>query len=264
MNTHPFNNTRYADAGASGMPVVVLHGFTERLELWQHCQRELAHTNRVLALDMLGHGMNTHHTDFTILDMARQVAALLDYLHIPKALWVGHSMGGYAALQAVKHLPERVAGLCLFHSMPFADTDEGRAARAVNIAFVREGKKEQVINGLAEKTFALHSRQEKKEMVESVRLQRLQTPDEGMIAALQAMCEREDTTDVLRQFPKPVMMLLGAEDPIVPMPRMLELLPTLHLGMACVLREAAHMGMIEAPEASIHALRAFIALCGES
>jgi pimeloyl-ACP methyl ester carboxylesterase len=276
MNTHTFTHegrtTRYADAGASGLPIVLLHGFTERLELWEHCQHELAYTNRVIAPDMLGHGTDASSEafsmqgfsmqDFSMQDMARHVVALLDHLHLAKAVWVGHSMGGYAAMQAMKIFPERVAALCLFHSAPFADSEEGRAARTANIALVREGKKEQVIDGLVVKTFAEQTRRDHAHEVESIRLQRLQTSDGGMIAALEAMRERDDTSHVLLDVEQPVMMFIGAEDQIVPVSRLLELLPKLKTGMACVVAGAAHMGMVEAPEKSIHAIRALVAMAG--
>ena len=50
--------------------------------------------------------------------MADTVHAAMETLGIGRAVVVGHSMGGYVALEMLRKYPEAFAGLVLFHSTP--------------------------------------------------------------------------------------------------------------------------------------------------
>jgi pimeloyl-ACP methyl ester carboxylesterase len=266
---HPprFHPVRFADAGVSGVPVILLHGFCENWQIWEPTVRALAHTNRVIAVDLLGHNPEVDSDaeasgigSFTLEDMAWCVAELLTFLHIDHAVWVGHSMGGYATLQALRLFPERIAAACLFHSMPFADTDEGKRNRMRSIELIQAGNKAEVIEGLVQRTFGTYAKQVLADHVRFTQELMMRVPRHGMISALKAMRDRTDTTHVLQQMTQPLLMILGKEDPIVPMQRMLELLPVMNsrAAMACVLQRSAHMGMVEEAETSIRAIRSLV------
>ena len=45
----------YTDSG-KGPVVVLLHGFLENKRMWKEIVPEVSNTNRVLAIDLLGHG----------------------------------------------------------------------------------------------------------------------------------------------------------------------------------------------------------------
>jgi pimeloyl-ACP methyl ester carboxylesterase len=66
-------------------------------------------------------------------DVAAMAASLLDRAP-PRFILLGHSLGGYVALQAVLASPERVAGLALITTSARAETEVARLARADLIA----------------------------------------------------------------------------------------------------------------------------------
>ena len=107
----PVNGLRmYYEIHGTGQPVVLLHGaFMTISNNWPELIARLAPTRQVIAVEMQGHG----HTgdidrDLSYENLADDVAALLDYLKIPKADLVGYSLGGGVAMETAIRHPEKV------------------------------------------------------------------------------------------------------------------------------------------------------------
>jgi len=98
-----------------GVPVLLLHGWPELARSWQHQIGALAAAGfYVIAPDMRGFGasdapeaVSAYGIDILLADMT----GLLDALHLPKAVWVGHDWGGFISWPAALLVPERVLGL---------------------------------------------------------------------------------------------------------------------------------------------------------
>jgi pimeloyl-ACP methyl ester carboxylesterase len=105
----------YAAQGeASGLPVLLLHGFTDS---WRSFETTLPHMPaafRAIALSQRGHGDSERpETGYRPRDFADDLAAFLDVLGIERALIVGHSMGTQVAQHFTLAHPRRVLGLVL-------------------------------------------------------------------------------------------------------------------------------------------------------
>lgn len=104
--------------GGAGEPMVLVHGFTGSKENWLESARYLTPHYRVIALDLPGWGESERKPDesYEVPEQSRRLAAFLDALGIPRAIVVGHSMGGHVSgLFAVRY-PERVEDLILVDS----------------------------------------------------------------------------------------------------------------------------------------------------
>lgn len=104
----------HLEAGA-GEPVVLLHGGTGGGANWFRQIGRLSSRFRVLAPDMPGYGMSDRGLPELPLGgaAARVFEAWLDANDVSRALVVGTSFGGLAALRLAVHSPERVARLLL-------------------------------------------------------------------------------------------------------------------------------------------------------
>ena len=114
---------RYREAGR-GEPVVLLHGYTQRIELMRDLADSLSANHRVIVLDQRGFGESAKLSDPARYGraMVDDVIGLLDQLGIRRAHLVGHSMGALiAAVAAVRH-PDRVASATLVAGPFFADS----------------------------------------------------------------------------------------------------------------------------------------------
>lgn len=100
----------YYEIHGSGEPVVLLHGaFMTITNNWDGWTSELSKTRQVIAVEMQGHGRTADiPRDITYENLADDVAALLNYLDIPRADLIGYSMGGAVAMQCAIRHPDRV------------------------------------------------------------------------------------------------------------------------------------------------------------
>jgi pimeloyl-ACP methyl ester carboxylesterase len=107
----------YHEIYGEGDPLVLIHGGLTTIGQLQGWVQPLAATRRVIAVEMQGHG-HTADTDrpMTFATMGDDIAALLDYLKIPKADLVGHSFGAASALRAAIQHPGKVRRLVVISS----------------------------------------------------------------------------------------------------------------------------------------------------
>jgi pimeloyl-ACP methyl ester carboxylesterase len=111
----------YVEQGPrAGIPVVLLHGFTDSHHSFDLLRPHLPRSLRVLAPTQRGHGASDKpHGGYAIADFARDAVDFLDAVGIERAILVGHSMGAAVALQAAADHSDRVRGIALIGA--FAD-----------------------------------------------------------------------------------------------------------------------------------------------
>ncbi|CAM3297156.1 alpha/beta hydrolase [Polaromonas hydrogenivorans] len=99
----------------SAQPTVVfIHGVLNDHSVWILQSRYLAHHGwNVLAVDLPGHCRSGGDAPSSVEDAADFIAALLDAAGVERAALVGHSWGSLIALEAASRLKERVSHLVL-------------------------------------------------------------------------------------------------------------------------------------------------------
>jgi pimeloyl-ACP methyl ester carboxylesterase len=105
----------YAEQGRpDGIPVVLLHGYTDSRHSWNLVLPRLPGRYRVYAISQRGHGESSKPVDaYRVADFAGDVGAFLDAKGIDRAIIVGHSMGSMVAQQFTIDNPNRVQALVL-------------------------------------------------------------------------------------------------------------------------------------------------------
>jgi pimeloyl-ACP methyl ester carboxylesterase len=113
----------YDEYGSGKRLIVLVHGLLMNRHMFDRLGPELAERgNRVVAVDMLGHGRSDRPEDLRLYSMplfARQVVALLDHLEEDNAVIGGTSLGANIALEVAVHYPDRARAL--FIEMPVLD-----------------------------------------------------------------------------------------------------------------------------------------------
>ncbi|OQY05625.1 MAG: hypothetical protein B6I20_00875 [Bacteroidetes bacterium 4572_117] len=246
----------YTIAG-QGKTIVLLHGYLESKEIWGSFAEKLSESFKVIIPDLPGHGESTLiDGDLTVEQIAESVKSILDKEKINKCTFVGHSMGGYAALGFLDLFPEMLAGLSIFHSSPYADTEEKKQNRDREINIIRQGKKAQVYTAHFPNTFAKQNVEKHKNEIETCKKVAQSMPDEAIIAALEAMKARPDRSGLLYGTKVPIQYIIGEKDNFIPM----EILSKLQLpdnSEVVVLENSGHMGFIEEKENALEAIRGF-------
>ena len=145
----------YEEIG-TGLPLVLLHAFPLNATMWHPQITALMSECRCIAPDLRGFGSSPTVGPYSMDQYADDVAGLLDYLQVDRAVVAGLSMGGYVALSLWRRHQSRVRGLVLADTRATADTPEGVERRRELIAVAREagaaGVAEKQIQGLIGKT----------------------------------------------------------------------------------------------------------------
>ena len=204
----------YTDKG-KGKTVVLLHGFLENSTMWDVFVPELSKKNRVICIDLLGHGKTgclgyVHSMEL----MADTVHAVLKHLKIKRSTFIGHSMGGYVALAYAEKYPKEIVGLCLMNSTAQADSAERKQNRDRAIVAVKQNHNSfvrmAVVNLFRPKNRTIFS-----EQIKLIKEDALKTPIQGIIAALEGMKIRKDRTEFFKESPFKKLMIIGKKDPVL-------------------------------------------------
>ncbi len=100
-----------------GVPVVLIHGFTDSDLDWAPLVPYLSRSFRLVIVDLRGHGVSGKpQCCYTRLDFAYDIKLLLDSLGIARADIVGHSLGSIVAQTFAEFWPQRTARVVLISS----------------------------------------------------------------------------------------------------------------------------------------------------
>lgn len=216
MNQHLYKNTQisYTDTG-KGAAVVLLHGFLENKTMWDFYVSELSKKNRIITIDLLGHG-ETESLGYvqTMEENADMINEILSKLRIRKAILVGHSMGGYVALAFAELYPEKMKGLVLLNSTSKEDSTERKKNRDRAIKAVKKDYETFIRLSIAN-LFSEENREILANEIESVKIQALKTPLQGIVASLEGMKIRKDREFLLHTASCPKLLILGKKDPVL-------------------------------------------------
>lgn len=216
MKQIQFKNTNisYTDSG-KGTAIVLLHGFLENQTMWNAFVPEFSKKNRIITIDLLGHG-ETECLGYvhSMEDNADVVHTVLAELRIRKAIFIGHSMGGYVGLAFAEMHPDKVKGLVLLNSTSRADTEDRKANRNRAIKAVKQSFVNFISLSIAN-LFSEVNRERLKDNIELVKKEALKTPLQGVVASLEGMKIRQDREVLLHFSPYPILLILGKKDPVL-------------------------------------------------
>ena len=250
----------FAEQGQGDPALLLLHGFPFNHTMWREQLEAFGATYRVVAPDLRGHGRTSIAGDHpsTMEEMARDVAALLDVLHLGRVRMVGLSMGGYVALAFSRLFPERVGALVLADTRAQADTEEGKRVREETAALALSEGMRAVVDAMLPKLLAPETFERRPEIVARVREMMLGTKAVGAAAALRGMAVRRDQTDWLSAIVAPTLILVGSGDVLTPPADALKMQREIRGSRLEIMEGAGHLSNIERPAEFNRALASFL------
>jgi esterase len=100
------------------LPVLLIHGLFGTLDNLGVLARDLKQQHQVLQVDMRNHGHSGRSDDMSYAAMAQDLLDTMDEVGFEKALVIGHSMGGKAAMAMTALAPERIEKLVAIDIAP--------------------------------------------------------------------------------------------------------------------------------------------------
>lgn len=259
MNFLYKNTNIHFTSSGKGPAIVLLHGFVENSSMWIEIVEVLSKKNRIICIDLLGHGKTENHGYIhTMNEQALMVNALLKHLRLRKCIIIGHSMGGYVALAFSKLFSEFVKGLCLMNSTALPDSKEKIINRNRAIKAVKQNHKTFVRIAIP-MLFSEENRSIFTNEIKQITEEAILISPQGIIASLEGMKIREDLTSIYKNSNYPIQMVIGKQDPALEYSKLIEQIKNTNVQI--VEFPDGHMSHIENKDNLIKAFLSFIKFC---
>lgn len=243
------SNLFYKKLG-SGPPIILLHGFCETHQIWDGFGELLTTDFSVVVFDLPGFGKSDLIAPLTIESVAQRLIQELESMGIDHCVLVGHSLGGYVALAMQAAKPELFAGIVLFHSTLFADTEEKKTNRNKTIEFVKNYGVAPFVDTFVPNLF----HQKDHPAIPTVHTIALETPLDTLLQYSAAMRDRPARDQFLGYN---LLILAGRFDAIIPLTVSEQMAAISGRATLKVLEFSGHMGMLEDRDESAKSIRDF-------
>ena len=240
--------------------LVFLHGYGMDKRIWQiHPLHTIGHPS--VFLDLNGYG--PLHSTQSLTELAQSLVEKIHGMNLTRIIIVGHSMGGYIALEMLQLDALPIQGVVLLNSHPFMDSIEKKEQRNKIITHLKK------YSDITYKKFFAHTLFQPSFIENNLGLfQRvldiiLDQPKDTLIDSLIAMRDRRGYSNLISKTTTPIMIIHGKKDQLISVDQILKaesLSPRL---IYHVIEEGSHMSMIENPELVVHYIRTFYDYCHE-
>lgn len=196
-----------------GPDLVLLHPTPCDHRFWLGLADTLAQKYRLILPDLRGHGESeAGEGPITIARLGADIVHLLDELEVPRALFAGCSIGGYALYELWRQYPGRIGALAFCCSKPQADTDADRARREEWINKIRQRGTTQFVDAMLENLIGPTARRRHPERIAEVRAMMERAQPQAIVAVQQGLAARPDSVETARTIRVPSFILAGGED----------------------------------------------------
>lgn len=219
------------------VPVVLIHGAGGNHLYWPAEIRRLA-GYQVIAMDLPGHGKSAGRGHQSIPAYADQVMKWLQAMYLPRAIFVGHSMGGAIALQLGLNYPEYVLGLGIV-----ATSARLRVSPQIMEETSHSTTYQNAIDHIIEWSFGSSSPDRLKELA----AQRMAETRQAVLYGDFLACQEFDLIDRLADIQIPALVICGQEDKMTPLRHVQFLADHLPQARLEIVPDAGHMVMLEQP-----------------
>jgi 3-oxoadipate enol-lactonase len=253
--THRGAQIHYVEVGdhnpsSRSIPLVFIHGAGSSHISWALQLREFSPTNRMIALDLSGHGKSDDVDGNASINatFSLEVAALIEHLNLTNFILIGHSMGGGVAMS-----------YCLNISLPpptalvLVDTSPDLELSKLALGLVKEA--------IEDRLFLFRS-QFFEDFTDTYKIKeledRIRRANPGVLQRDLAACGRFNIVDKVQNIQVPTLVIVGEHDDIIH-PHVAESLKhELPSAALAVVRGANHAPMIEQPDEFNRLLRDFV------
>ena len=254
-----------------GYPLVLAHGYTASLRMWDDQIATFAAKYRVAVYDSRGHGDTSAPADMERYNLARDYVgdqlALMDHLGMERAHVGGLSMGGMIAQEFALRHPERVKGLLLLDTGPGMAgirRDPAIAARFEQMRSMMQGLARTkgmgaIVQAMRNSPMAFRPGGDVP-LPAGVRRHgegMLKMGVDGYLGGARAMQDWAGSVERLRELRMPALVLVGEQDQLLPASRII------HSKIAgsrfALLRNCGHGSSVWRPDAAARVVMEFLA-----
>jgi 3-oxoadipate enol-lactonase len=245
------------DTGGGGDAVLLVHAIGCDHRMWDALATDLARRFRVVRMDVRGHGASeVTPRPYSLAQLADDAARVLDERAIPKAHWVGLSMGGMIGQAFALGHAARLGRLVLANTTSSYGA-EGPKMWEARARAVAEGGMAAITELAMTRYFSDEFRAAHPEVVEGVKRRFLATPPQGYIGCCDAIRDL-DFTARLGDIRARTLVIAGAKDAGTPVAMSQAIAGHVPGARLAVIPGAAHLSAVEDPAAFNALVRGFL------
>jgi len=229
-----------------GPPIVFVHGLGATSNVW-HAQRvTLSKYYRVIVYDRSGCGRSQRaRDDYSIDAWADELAGLLDYLAVPSAVVVGHSLGSMVAQRFAGKYAKRTRALILAGAEAELPPDARQALTERARVIEAQGLLAAVGPWLAS---ALSAATREANPALAGLLREMYLSNDARTYALQCLALRDGDVRVEHaSIACPTLLTVGDQDPVTPLSWQRQIAARIADSRIRIIPGTSHMTMLEAP-----------------
>lgn len=226
-----------------GNPVLFLHGFLESMTMWDALELEKMPFQSIL-VDLPGHGKSAVlKSEPEIAHFSGSLIQHLEEIKITPTVVIGHSMGGYVALDLVQKL-NSLPRIILLNSNFWADSEKKKSDRNRVIEVVKHNPSLFIHEAIPA---LFRNPKNNKAEIDGLIAGASELSIEGICWATAAMRDRVDQTEFVRTTSSSITFVQGASDGLIPVAISEE--KCAEIGLPIILIEkAGHMAHLEQTE----------------
>ena len=207
----------YYEMVGNGFPVVLCHGYKGSHFEWSLQIPVLSRDYKVITMDHRGHGLSEAPSlkeDYSIPIFTRDVYELLRKLNVGKCCLVGHSMGGFIALQFAVNYPEMVEALVLVDTSAKIEriSEYHRFMKDQRRIALTEGLEAAFEYSVLHDPLALKAVSKYPHKREIMKQKLLNTSVEAYVYGIEAIAEWDGVSASLHNISVPTMVIVGQDD----------------------------------------------------
>lgn len=228
----------------AGQPLLFLHGFLEDHSMWNSIVKKFSTDHQCIVVDLPAHGLSRiSKTAISIVDIAQLLKDFCLEKNIQQPTVVGHSLGGYIALELANLMS---INPILLHSNFWEDDQQKKVDRNRVIEVVQQNSN-RFIQEAIPNLFAKNNRSKCQEAINQLTTKAKEIPPQEIIAITAAMRDRKANYTLAQDTA--LIMIHGEEDPIISNQKLQEELAQFTSPIQLFeMKNIGHMSIWENPE----------------
>jgi pimeloyl-ACP methyl ester carboxylesterase len=251
----------YYEVHGEGIPLLLIAGLASDSQSWLPVLNDLSKNHRVIIFDNRGTGRTRpQDIDTSISNIADDCIALVRHLGLPSVNLLGHSMGGFVALDCAIRYPEYVSKLILAATSA-SNSERNNELFLDWVSYLDNGMNTEIwFRNIFYWIFSKRFFEDKETMNNAVQFA-IDYPYPQTTTAFKKQIEAIKTFNCIKDLPSiasKTMILCGQEDLLFTPEESLKVLKAIPNTLYTVIEHAAHSIHMEKPNEFIHAVREFI------
>jgi len=248
----------YKISGTADKYLMFVHGFGEDWRVWVHQIEIFSKYYTIILPDIFGSGDSERleGENITIDDYAKGLREIILAEKIKKISIFGHSMGGYIALAYLAQFPENVSSIGLLHSTAYADNLNKIEQRNKSIQFIDKYGSYAFLKTTVPNLFSASNNN--KSFIDSFLQMGINISKNTLIQYYNAIKNRPDRIELLKNATIPVLFISGTEDTLVNYSDNIHQSILPKISEIKLLTNTAHIGFYENPGLSNNVILLFL------